>query len=153
MSVITEKYVPVPLAFYDEAGQALKSKKFGGYDPVANTMTPFKVAPYSQKDNQPMMADMLDSIAAAVNAELVDFEQWPVQLFASHQLMEDFMQELESYEDTYRINDKWWHALASLRDYEEEAGSVRGEEMADTLRQRVTDMLDEGVELKWSEEE
>lgn len=148
MSVIQHKYVPVSLTYPNPAEQAQWVDKFGGYNPVTKTLTPFKMAPYSE-DYAPTLSDMLQSIAAAVEEGLVDDEQWPVQLFGSREVLDSFLTYLESYDDTYRIVDPWWQALAALMDASEEAGLVRSEELADGLTERIGQLEDEGVEYNW----
>ncbi len=149
MATIQHQYVPVKTGFADNAKQAQEVELYGGFNPLTKKMTPFSCEPYSV-NNMPMLSDMMDSIAAAVEAGVIDSEQWPAQIFASNSIMESFFQALANYDDCYRIVDYWWQALAALRGHLEEEEAVRGVDLANSLIDYISELEGDGVEFAWT---
>lgn len=68
------------------------------------------------------LCEVLDAITLTMQAGKVSKHGWPQQFFANRKAFDGFLEELESYDDCYRITDEWWMALAKL------AGNEGGEE-------------------------
>ena len=77
----------------------------GGFDPRTRKLVPMSA-------RQLPMYQMLDNITAAIEAGMLDGEKWPIQLFKSDEDLKEFLDELADYDSSYRIADRWWHALA-----------------------------------------
>jgi hypothetical protein len=107
--------------------------KVGGFDPYNQTVTPLTF------DNAVFY---LDSLTGAVEAGLVDDEKWPEQLFASKSDLESFLAELDTYDQQWRITDRWYRALGLLGDFDDEGeGHVSGSAMSDEIwRHAVEDL-------------
>lgn len=110
--------------------------KVGGFDPYTQAVTPLTfddtVDPYFY----------LDSLTGAVEAGLVDDEKWPEQLFASKSDLESFLAELDTYDQQWRITDRWYQALGLLGGFDDEGeGYVSGSAMSDEIwRHAVEDL-------------
>lgn len=85
------------------------------------------------------VTEILDSIALAVEAGVVSSFNWPQQFFASKKIFDDFIEQLECYDDCYRISDRWWQALARITRTVDEEGFVSSREIAETLVQDATE--------------
>lgn len=109
-------------------------KAVGGYNHKTNTLKPMTW------DESQLVSVYLDSITGAVEAGLLDDEKWPQQLFKSSSDLRGFLAELSSYDDSYRINDRWWFALSRLANVYDEEGFIRTEDIADELEARVTEI-------------
>lgn len=79
------------------------------------------------------MDEVLDSIAAAVEAGAVDRNGFVKQFFGGAKVFEEFLFELATYEQVYRIRDPWHAALSRIADRVDEEGFVTGEEIAEVL--------------------
>lgn len=135
MAIIKHKYSPIALSFEDKASEYLTLlPKLGGYDPKAKTVTPMKVAA-SQNAYY-----YLDAVAGAVEAGLVEDETWPAQLFKTKKDLKAFIEGVESYEEDFRINDRWYQALATLGEFQDGEGTVSGESIAEALAERADEL-------------
>jgi hypothetical protein len=90
--------------------------------------------------------DVLDSITLAVEAGAVSSFGWPQQFFASKKCFMEFLQQLQEYDDCYRITDRWWMALAKLAYKVDEEAFVSSREIADAL---IEDAQEYGL-LDWT---
>lgn len=129
--------VPYVLAYEDSSEYNAESLKAflsagGGYDAASNTFKPLSA------EQVTTMHLTLDSITVAVEKGLLDSDSWTQQLFADEEAFETFLRELSSIEDCYRINDRNWYALFSISGAVDEEGVVRGDELADALREAST---------------
>jgi len=91
-----------------------------------------KVAPIKSME----MFDMhmvLDSITHAVEAGVVDTLSWPQQFFAKKEVFQDFIDQLAEYDESFRITDQWWRALAVLADVGDEEGFISTEDISNEL--------------------
>ena len=81
-------------------------------------------------------------MTGAVEAGLVDDEKWPGQLFASKSDLENFLAELDTYDQQWRITDRWYRALGLLGSFDDEGeGYVSGSAMYDEIwRHAVEDL-------------
>jgi hypothetical protein len=86
-----------------------------------------------------MTCDALDAITAAVEAGVVDKNDWSRQLFATEDEFEAFLEELEQYDECYRITDRWWAALAEIAGRSDEEGFIACREIVEALRQSVAE--------------
>ena len=91
-----------------------------------------KVKPIKSMDDVEV-CEVLDSIALAVEAGVVSSFHWPQQFFASKKSCMEFLQQLQEYDDCYRITDRWWMALAKLARKVDEEGFVSSREIANAL--------------------
>lgn len=78
---------------------------------------------------------VLDSIALAVEAGVVPKNGWLKFFFGTPKAFEAFMDQFRSYDECFRINDRWWDAFQTLVDTGEEYGFITCEEIANTLRE------------------
>lgn len=110
--------------------------KVGGFDPYTQTVSPLTF--HDEVD----FYYFLDSLTGAVEAGLVDDEKWPEQLFASKSDLESFLAELDTYDQQWRITDRWYRALGLLGDFDDEGdGHVSGSAMSDEIwRHAVEDL-------------
>lgn len=104
----------------------------GGFNPFTKEFTPLKY------DSEEMwMHEALDHITAALEAGIVDRNNWATQLFAGEHELEEFLTELECYDETSRIADRWWLAVAKLADWLDEDGMVNCSEIVEKLRESI----------------
>lgn len=152
MAKMKYKYVPYkgvlkrPEVLAEEF-KRLKKLKRGGFDPVKVKLQPLQLAGASFGGDGDYFSDVLDSITAAMESGLVDSETWPTQLFADEASFDNFLRELSSYEECYKLVDPWWQALrylaAGTADWEE--GVATAEQLAVELRR----VVDEELEPQW----
>jgi hypothetical protein len=77
----------------------------------------------------------LDAITLAAEGGKLTHESWVRECFGTVDSFEAFLEELSSYDDCYRIHDRWWAALAHLAGSENyEEGFITTEDMANSLR-------------------
>ena len=82
------------------------------------------------------LCTMLDAITHASEHGLLNTRTWVRHIFKSEDSFEWFLAALAEYDDCYRINDRWWEALARLAEHETQAeGFTHTQEMSDELRQ------------------
>ncbi|WP_430407321.1 hypothetical protein [Hydrogenophaga sp.] len=110
--------------------------KVGGFDPHTQTVTPLTF------DDAFDTYYYLDSLTGAVEAGLVDDEKWPSQLFASKSDLENFLAELDTYDQQWRITDRWYQALGLLGGFDDQGeGYVSCSAMSDEIwRHAVEDL-------------
>ena len=77
--------------------------------------------------------EVLDSMANAVEAGVVDTLAWPQQFFAKKTAFLEFIDRLAEYDDCFRITDQWWQALAALAGVSDEEGFISTQDMAAEL--------------------
>lgn len=106
----------------------------GGYNPFSQQFTPLR---YGSGDVS--MHEALDHITAAAEAGIVDQNVWAGQLFASAGDLDSFFQELEDYDEEFRITDRWWTAIAKLVNTHDEEGLITCADMVVALRQSIQD--------------
>ena len=104
-----------------------------GWDPETKKLTPMSFG------DGGYLCDVLDNIALAMEAGVVDNFLWPQQLFADRESFEAFIEELSTYDECYRITDQWWTALAALYGTCNEEGFVTCEEIADCLLKEASE--------------
>lgn len=104
----------------------------GGFNPCTREFTPMKFASADM-----WVHEALDNITAALEAGVVDANGWSTQLFASDEDLEMFLEELECYDDCYRITDRWWWAIAKLVGTVEEVGLITCADIVDELRTAI----------------
>jgi hypothetical protein len=84
--------------------------------------------------------DMLNSIALAVEDGVVERDGWVKQIFTKKSVFNEFIDEFSSYDDCFRINDRWYAALQWLDGCPgDEAGFITCEDIADTLVASATE--------------
>ncbi len=78
---------------------------------------------------------VLDLITLAAEAGQLSAENWVRECFGTIESFEAFLENFGSYDDCYRVSDRWWDALANLAgsQYSEE-GFIRTDDMASCLR-------------------
>jgi len=88
----TDNYEKTPERIWSDC-----CRKQGGFNPYTRQFTPLKYASEGLA-----VCDALDAITAAVEAGIVDRNDWSNQLFASETDFEAFLEELEYYDETNR---------------------------------------------------
>lgn len=104
----------------------------GGFNPATRELTPLRFASAEMR-----MDEALDHLTAAAEAGIVDKNRWSEQLFANAEELEAFFDELECYDDCYRITDRWWTALAQLSGRVDEEAFVSCQEIVRGLRDSI----------------
>lgn len=104
----------------------------GGFNPVTRELTPMQYVTANMS-----VHEALDHITAAAEAGVIDKNAWASQLFAGEHELEGFLDDLEGYDECYRITDRWWTALYELTGTIDEEGFVRSDEIAETLRESI----------------
>ena len=116
MTTIKYKYEPPQAVLADskEVQQTYKMVKIaGGYNPAKKTFTPLKLD--DESDRQEILGcAIFETIAAAMEAGIVDAEMWPTQLFENEDSYAEFVQLLSEYEFCFKLRDPWWSALRAL---------------------------------------
>ncbi|MCV2355352.1 hypothetical protein LNV09_14455 [Paucibacter sp. B2R-40] len=114
-------------------------EEHGGYDEAKKKFKPLKCA-----DTEVDVCDILNAITAAVEAGIVKEYEWPKQLFASKSGLAWFLEQLSTYDDCFRIPDRWWQALAHLGDSTNcEESFSRCDDIANTLERRIEELPEE----------
>lgn len=122
----------------------------GGYDPATNAFTPLKLddkdISFGGKDRPLVGGDAIfGTLAAAMEAGIVETRTWPTQLFANFESYRRFVLELKNYEECFKLIDPWWSALRALADggFEEEGYSTAAD-----LADRFAEVL-ENLPEQW----
>lgn len=150
MPKIAYEYSPpkAVLSNLDFVKRNYESMKFaGGYDPATNKFTPLKLddkdVGSGPGDKRPYLpaSSVFETIAAAMEAGIVDEEMWPTQLFADFASFEKFIRVLDFYEECYKLQDPWWAALRHLASpfTDQEEGFCTAADLAS----RFSEVLDE----------
>lgn len=104
------------------------------YNPETGEFAKF---PLTVKD-RPDLHQVLDSITLATEAGQLDDETWVKQVFHDKRRFDWFLQELASYNECFRIHDRWYHALHFLVGGPgDEEGFVSSAEMAEEILQHA----------------
>lgn len=90
-------------------------KKHGGFDPKKKKVKPMTWSNVAGVD----LWHYLDSLTGAIEAGLVDDEKWPAQLFATKDDLAGFIEVLSTYDEFWRITDRWYQALGLLGDFDD----------------------------------
>jgi hypothetical protein len=118
----------------DRAVYAKLCAQRGGFNPFTREFTPMRFASEGME-----LHEALDAITAAVEAGIVDRNSWACQLFAGEEELDGFLEELEYYDECYRIIDRWWYAIAELVGADDEEGLISSAEVANALRNSIAD--------------
>ncbi len=150
MATIEYKYEPPQpvLANSKEAQRTYKAVKIaGGYNPTNNTFTPLKlddkdISCYGTGRAEVMGSAIFETIAAAMEAGIVDAEQWPAQLFSNQESYAEFIQLLSEYEECFKLRDPWWSALRVLASngYGDEEGYCTAADLAARFEEVLDDL-------------
>ena len=139
MVELIKAYRPEPRGIKHDAYETRSSETWaeecaakGGYDPYTKIFTPLK---YGSEEMR--IHDALDHITAAAEAGIVDGNNWSTQLFANEEELEAFFDELEEYDECYRITDRWWSAIAALAGCNDEVGLITCVEIVSALRESI----------------
>ena len=81
--------------------------------------------------------EVLDSISLALESGAVPKDGWLKFVFGTSTAFENFLEYLESYDETFRITDRWWMALATLAGIVDEEGFITCQDIADSLRDKA----------------
>lgn len=119
----------------------------GGYNPATNTFTPLKL---DDKDisfggtGRPIVPGyaIFATLAAAMEAGIVEQEMWPTQLFANIESYGKFVRALHSYEECYKLIDPWWSALRTIAcgGDDEEEGYSTAADLAERFNEVLNDL-------------
>jgi hypothetical protein len=150
MTTIQYKYEPPRpvLANSKEAQETYKVVKIaGGYNPTKNTFTPLKLDDNDSSCGGAGRAEVagyaiFETIAAAMEAGIVDAEMWPTQLFSNQESYAEFIQLLSEYEVCFKLRDPWWSALRVLASNgdEDEEGYCTAAELAARFEEVLDDL-------------
>ena len=77
--------------------------------------------------------EALDHVTACVESGFLHRDRWPEQLFASKAVFDEFIDELNGYDECFRLTDRWWTALAVLAGHVDEEGFIYTSDIADVL--------------------
>ena len=110
------------------------------FDTKTKTLKPIK----SMDDTD--VTEVLDSITLAMQAGTVSAHGWPQQFFANRKAFEGFIQQLEGYDECFRITDEWWMALARLIGTEDEEGFISTRDMANAILDKAAE---DGLLSSW----
>lgn len=91
------------------------------------------------------LQDVLNAITLAIESGTIDDEKFVTQLFDSLPTFHAFARRLAEYD--YRINDRWFQALAFIGNFED------GEGERSTTNEGIADALLESAEESMSEED
>lgn len=106
-------------------------KNYGGWNAETKTLTPLD---FTSGDMEASVYVVLDTLVLATEAGVMREFDWPQQLFANLESFEEFISELEGYDNCYRVTDQWWKAIAEITGGEgDEEGLVLSSELADEL--------------------
>jgi hypothetical protein len=107
----------------------------GGYNPSTKTFTPFDFP-----DGLDSGADVFDALTAACEAGVLDVETWATTCFANKQSLGAFLETLASYNEEFRVMDRWALAFMRLGDSEYYEGSyTTSEQMAESLHKHLVE--------------
>lgn len=140
MALFQHKFIPSRPAL--EAAQSAYDaiKSVGGYNPATNTFQPLKLRAEIYEGDI-LRSHIFTTVAAALEAGILDEEKWPSQLFADEDSFNSFVNELAEFEDCYKLQESWWQALRALSfggDLEE--GYCSGRELAERLTEALNDL-------------
>lgn len=93
--------------------------------------------PLSKVKGHHEVHEVLDSLTLALEAGVVPKDGWLKFIFGTPTAFENFLEHLESYDEAFRITDRWWMALARLTGTVDEEGFIFCQDIADTLRERA----------------
>lgn len=99
----------------------------GGYDPYSRTVTPMEF------DRDVDCHFYLDSMTGAVEAGLIDSEQWVAQLWQTPADLDAFLAMFSDYDEFFRVTDRWWHMLSLLTGNVDEEGMVTCHQLAEEM--------------------
>lgn len=141
------KYV-APRAVLSDSAEAQATyaavKVVGGYNPSTKQFSPLKLDDERiiPADNADLLIGwpILETLAAALEAGIVDEEMWPTQLFANRDSYQSFVEILREYEMGFKLVDPWWSALRVLAGGQDED---EGFSTAADLADRFDEVLDE----------
>lgn len=107
----------------------------GGFDEKTGKFKPFTASSVSEMAYEALV---LDAITAAAEAGALDTETWVKTVFADEEAFDEFLSELEnSYDEVFRITDRWWRALAEITGTIDEEMFVSGSQIAQRLREHA----------------
>jgi hypothetical protein len=86
-------------------------QSYGHFHADSNTFTPI---PEDKAKRIMELHETLDDITLAVEAGVVDLMSWPQMFFEDKGSFKAFLLALGDYDNFFRLNDRWYHALAHL---------------------------------------
>ena len=94
----------------------------------------------SMGDGMVSLNEILDTMTLALQAGTVNAHGWPQQFFANRKAFDEFLAELECYDDCFRITDEWWDVLSTLAygsGNGDEEGFIATADMAQAIANKV----------------
>lgn len=146
MATIDYKYEPPKPALADAQRTYEAVKIAGGYNPATNTFTPLKLDDKHISfggNDRPIVycSSIFETIAAALEAGIVDEEMWPTQLFANAKSFRDFITSMRDFEECFKLLDPWWSAMRVLAcGRDEEEGYCSAADLAERLVEALDDL-------------
>lgn len=113
------------------------SKSTGGFKAKTKELVPMS-GPGGEFFGDWMMHNILDNLTLACEAGVLDSKKWVSQLFRTVEDFENFLEQLEDYDDMYAIYDRWHRALMEIGETEMES-FTRTADIAAGLRQQAID--------------
>jgi hypothetical protein len=118
------------------------TKLRGGFNPVTKEMIPFTLSGDTELDYE------LDNITAALEAGVLNRNDWPSQLFSSEEQWDEFIEAIEEYFSLWRINDRWMSTLENLLGLYDEGDGLDGKSVADAFNEAVADFYQEKTKTR-----
>lgn len=118
--------------------------QYGGFNPATGELQPLRIAGVNFGfDNALYASDVFDTVAAALEAGVLDDKTWPSQLFATKADFEEFLEQMAGYETCHKFIEPWYQACCwlaiGMREGDDEFASVSG--LAEMLRDIVASEL------------
>jgi hypothetical protein len=88
-------------------------------------------------DDSAAVCDVLDTMTLAAEAGELDTAGFVEQVFQDSDSFDAFLEEFASYDECYRINDRWYNMLKQVIGFSEEEGFVTSRELSAALRQHA----------------
>lgn len=145
MPTVNYTYTPVPSSLEFAADTFEYVKKFGGFNPETRSFTPLNLAEAyvgcGSGENYIAGCNVFDTITAAIEAGIIDYENWPKQLFANKESFDNFVSCLYSYTECYHFHDNWWGAFFALfNSYQMEEGYATASDLAQRFSEAVEEL-------------
>ena len=108
-------------------------KKKEGFNPFTLKIKKITKVPHDTLEDR--CDKVFDSITAALEAGVLERFGWPTQMFATRSAFKEFLEAVESYDETFRIVDRWYFSFMELADVRDEEGFISGQEIAEKLEE------------------
>ncbi len=118
-----------------KAAAKKKSTPIAAYNPPVREVQKYNDLPFEFGE----LYEALDDITLAAEGGKLTDENWVCEIFAATKDFEAFLDDLSTYDELFRIHDRWWYALAALANTGDEEYFARCEDIAHRLRERAVE--------------